>query len=93
MIENLIAGKQVLIKALGQVTDCYPRSSFEASITKDTINQFYLYNPRNLYQNFIVGVNGGERPLYTYLGPLQPGLANAVYSNPGALSPSLTIPI
>lgn len=92
VIEDLIAGKQVRIKALGQVTDCYPRSSFEAIITKETINQFYLYNPRNLYQNFIVGVNGGERPLYTYLGPLQPGLANAVYSNPGALSPLFNDP-
>jgi len=52
-----------------------------------SINQFYLFNPRNLYQNFIVGVNGGEETLYTYLGPLQPRLGNAVYSNPGAISP------
>ncbi|HBY78300.1 MAG TPA: hypothetical protein DEG47_15145, partial [Cyanobacteria bacterium UBA11148] len=60
--------------------------------TKETINQFYLFNPRNLYQNFIVGVNGGDRPLFTYLGPLQPRLANAVYSNPGAISPLLNDP-
>ena len=58
VIEDLIAGKSVTLRAIGQVTDCYPRASFEASITKETINQFYLYNPRNLYQNFIVGVNG-----------------------------------
>jgi uncharacterized protein (DUF39 family) len=45
-----------------------------------------------LYQNFIVGVNGGDRPLFTYLGPLQPGLGNAVYSNTGALSPLLNDP-
>lgn len=92
VIEDLIAGKPVQLRATGQVTDCYPRASFETTITKDTINQFYLYNPRNLYQNFIVGVNGGDRPLYTYLGPLQPRLANAVYSNPGALSPLLNDP-
>jgi uncharacterized protein (DUF39 family) len=58
----------------------------------DTINQFYLFNPRNLYQNFIVGVNGGDRPLATYLGPLQPNLGNAVYANSGALSPLLNDP-
>ncbi|NEQ23096.1 MAG: hypothetical protein F6K28_28865, partial [Microcoleus sp. SIO2G3] len=63
------------------------RTSFETMITRETINQFYLFNPRNLYQNFIVGVNGGDRPLFTYLGPLQPRLGNAVYSNPGAISP------
>ena len=68
-IENLIAGKSVHLRAIGQVSDCYPRASFETTITKETINQFYLFNPRNLYQNFIVGVNGGDRPLYTYLGP------------------------
>ncbi|BAY85296.1 hypothetical protein NIES267_47950 [Calothrix parasitica NIES-267] len=92
VIEDLIAGKPVQVKAQGQVTDCYPRSFFETTITRDTINQFYLFNPRNLYQNFIVGVNGGERPLYTYLGPLQPRLGNAVYSNPGAISPLLNDP-
>ena len=92
IIEDLIAGKPIQLRSLGQVTDCYPRSSFETTITKETINQFYLFNPRNLYQNFIVGVNGGDRPLFTYLGPLQPRLANAVYSNPGAISPLLNDP-
>lgn len=92
VIEDLIAGKPVSLKAQGQVTDCYPRANFETTITRDTINQFYLFNPRNLYQNFIVGVNGGERPLHTYLGPLQPRLANAVYSNPGAISPLFNDP-
>jgi len=92
VIADLIAGKPVQLRALGQVTDCYPRTSFETTITRDTINQFYLFNPRNLYQNFIVGVNGGERPLFTYLGPLQPHLGNAVYSNPGAISPLLNDP-
>jgi uncharacterized protein (DUF39 family) len=92
IIEDLIAGKSIDVRAIGQSTDCYPRASFETTITKDTINQFYLYNPRNLYQNFIVGVNGGDRQLYTYLGPLQPRLGNAVYSNTGAISPLLNDP-
>lgn len=92
VIEDLIAGKPVQLKAIGQVTDCYPRASFETTITSETINQFYLFNPRNLYQNFIVGVNGGDRPLFTYLGPLQPRLGNAVYSNPGAISPLFNDP-
>jgi uncharacterized protein (DUF39 family) len=92
IIEDLIAGKSIQFRAVGQATDCYPRTSFETIISKDTINQFYLFNPRNLYQNFIVGVNGGERTLYTYLEPLQPRLGNAVYSNPGAISPLLNDP-
>jgi uncharacterized protein (DUF39 family) len=92
VIEDLIAGKSVQVRAIGQATDCYPRATFDTTITRETINQFYLFNPRNLYQNFIVGVNGGDRTLFTYLGPLQPRLSNAVYSNPGAISPLLNDP-
>lgn len=92
VIEDLIGGKTVQLRALGQVTDCYPRASFETQISRETINQFYLFNPRNLYQNFIVGVNGGDRSLFTYLGPLQPQLGNAVYSNPGAIAPLFNDP-
>ncbi|MEB3231962.1 MAG: homocysteine biosynthesis protein [Leptolyngbyaceae bacterium] len=87
VIADLIAGKSVPFRALGHPSDCYPRSSFETIINRDTINQFYLFNPRNLHQNFIVVVNGGDRPLWTYCGPLQPRLGNAVYSNPGAIAP------
>ncbi len=93
VIADLIAGNEVHLRALGQGTDCYPRTEIETSLHKDRINQFYLFNPRNAYQNFIVGVNGGDRPLYTYLGLLQPNMGNAVYSNPGALSPLLNDPL
>lgn len=92
VIADLVAGKRIQVRAVGQPTDCYPRTDFETTIHKDEINQFYLFNPRNVYQNFIVGVNGGDQPLYTYLGLLQPRLGNAVYSNPGSLSPLLNDP-
>ncbi|NEO84554.1 MAG: hypothetical protein F6J87_09910 [Spirulina sp. SIO3F2] len=92
VLEKLIAGKPVQLRAIGQATDCYPRSALETTISRDTINQFYLSNPRNLYQNFVVGVNGSDRLLHTYLGPLHPNLGNAVYAHPGALSPLLNDP-
>ena len=87
VIADLIAGKSIQLRAMGTPSDCYTRSSFESTITRDTVNQFYLFNPRNLHQNFVVGVNGGDRTLWTYCGPLQPHLGNAVYSNPGAIAP------
>ncbi|MFS8859461.1 homocysteine biosynthesis protein [Synechococcus sp. B60.1] len=93
VIADLVAGKRVHLRAIGQVTDCYPRADYETTLTRDQLNQFYLFNPRNAYQNFIVGVNGGDRPLYTYLGLLEPNLGNAVYSNPGELSPLLNDPL
>jgi L-aspartate semialdehyde sulfurtransferase len=87
VIEDLIAGRSVNLRVVGQPNDCYPRANFDTMITKDSINQFYLFNPRNLHQNFIVGVNGGDQTLYTYLGALKPRLGNAVYANPGAIAP------
>jgi len=92
VIADLVAGKSIPLKATGYQTDCYPRDRLETRLTQDSINQFYLFNPRNLYQNFIVGVNSGDRPLLTYLGPLQPRFGNAVYSNLGSLSPLLNDP-
>lgn len=92
VIADLIAGHGVHLQAIGHATDCYPKPALDTIITRNTINQFYLFNPRCLYQNFIVGVNGGDKLLYTYLGPLQPQLGNAVYSNPGALAPLMNDP-
>jgi uncharacterized protein (DUF39 family) len=92
VIADLIAGKPISLRAIGAATDCYPRATLETTIHRDAINQFYLHNPRGLHQNFIVGVNAGSRLLHTYLGPLQPQLGNAVYANPGAISPLLNDP-
>ena len=93
VIADLVAGRPVQLRAVGYGTDCYPRREWETSLHKDRLNQFYLFNPRGLYQNFIVGVNGGDRPLHTYLGLLQPRLGNAVYAHPGSLSPLLNDPL
>ncbi|WP_218081156.1 homocysteine biosynthesis protein [Anthocerotibacter panamensis] len=92
VIEQLIRSEQVRLRATGYPNDCHPLREFDTLITKDTINQFYLYMPRGLYQNFIVGVNGGDRPLYTFLGTLQPRLGNAIYASGGAFSPLLNDP-
>jgi L-aspartate semialdehyde sulfurtransferase len=92
VIAALVSGKSVQLRATGMVSDCFPRRSFDTQITLNSINQCYLFNPRNAYQNFIVGVNGGDRPLYTYLGTLQARLGNAIYASPGALSPLINDP-
>ncbi|MCS6959129.1 MAG: homocysteine biosynthesis protein [Pseudanabaenaceae cyanobacterium SKYGB_i_bin29] len=87
VIAKLVAGESVPLRAIGMPNDCYPRATFETHINRDSINQFYLYAPRGLYQNFVVGVNSGEEVVYTYLGPLLPRMGNAVYANPGVIAP------
>ena len=92
VIEDLISGKPVKLKAISQGTDCYPRKEIETFITRDTINQAYLYNPRNAYQNYAVATNSSNRTIYTYMGKLLPRFTNATYSSAGQLSPLLNDP-
>jgi uncharacterized protein (DUF39 family) len=92
IIQELIEGKAVHLKAKSTGTDCYPRKSVETSITKDSINELYMYNPRNAYQNYPVATNTTERTIYTYMGNLLPNMSNATYSTSGELSPLLNDP-
>lgn len=92
VIEDLISGKKVKLKAISQGTDCYPRREIESYITKESINQAVLFNPRNGYQNYNVAVNTSDRKIYTYMGILLPNIGNASYSTSGQLSPLLNDP-
>ena len=92
MIRDLIAGKSVHLKASSSGTDCYPAKHIETSISLETLNEAYLFNPRNAYQNYAAATNSSEKLLYTYMGKLLPRYANIRYSTCGCLSPLLNDP-
>lgn len=92
VIEDLVAGKQVKLRAVSHGTDCYPRREIETMVDLSHLNQVYLFNPRNAYQNYPVAVNSSNKMLYTYMGTLLPHLGNANYSSAGELSPLLNDP-
>jgi len=92
VIEDLLRGRAVRLKATSYGTDCYPRTEIDTWITLDDLNQAYFYNPRNAYQNYAVAVNSTNRAIHTYLGTLLPRLGNATYCSAGALSPLLNDP-
>lgn len=92
VICDLIAGKSVRLKARGKGTDCYPRKEIDTTITLNDINEAYLFNPRNCYQNYAAGTNASGRIMHTYMGVLQPNLGNINYSTAGELSPLLKDP-
>lgn len=94
VIEDLIAGKEIAVKTTSYGTDCYPSKGYEGKIKLADINQAILVNPRNCYQNYNVAVNRDkDRTIYTYMGTLQPGMANANYCSAGQLSPLLNDPL
>jgi uncharacterized protein (DUF39 family) len=92
VIQDLVARRPVRLEATAYGTDCYPRKKLDTVITLDDINEAYLFNPRNAYQNYNCAVNLGDRTIYTYMGILRPRLGNAGYSTSGQLSPLLNDP-
>ncbi len=92
IIEDLVAGKDLRLKATSYGTSCYPRKELDTLINIKDLNQATLLNPRNGYQNYNCAINRTEETIYTYMGVLKPNIANATYCSAGQLSPLLNDP-
>ncbi len=92
VIEELAAGRDIRLEATAYGTDCYPRRRLETWINIKDLNQATLFNIRNAYQNYNVGVNLSDKTIYTYMGILKPRLGNASYCSAGQLSPLFNDP-
>jgi len=87
VIEDLVSGKEVELRAESYGTDCYPRRHVETTITIEDLNQAVLLNPRNCYQAYDAATNSTDRVLYTYMGTLLPNYGNVTFSGAGQLNP------
>lgn len=92
LIEALVRGETLELEAHGKGTDCYPRKHIRTSISKDTVNEIIMVNPRNAYQNYPAATNSSGVAMYTYMGTLLPRFGNVTYSTSGELSPLLNDP-
>ncbi len=92
VIEEFVSGKDIHLVATAYGTDCYPNRKIDTYINKNNVNEAYLYNPRNSYQNYNVAVNLSDKIIYTYMGIVKPKLHSANYSSAGQLSPLLKDP-
>ena len=92
VIQDLVAGKKVHLKATAYGTDCYPNRLVEKEVTLRTLPQATLCNPRNAYQNYNCAINMSKKTIYTYMGALKPKAANANYCSAGQLSPLFNDP-
>jgi L-aspartate semialdehyde sulfurtransferase len=93
VIQDLVAGKKVYLKATAYGTDCYPRREYEKVVTIKTLPQATLCDPRNGYQNYNCAINLTNKTVYTYMGTLKPRAGNANYSSAGQLSPLFNDPL
>jgi uncharacterized protein (DUF39 family) len=92
VIEDLVRGKSVELRASSYTTDCYPRKELVKEITLAELSEAWLFNPRNCYQNYNCAVNLTSRTIYTYMGPLKPSARNANFATSGRLSPLFNDP-
>jgi uncharacterized protein (DUF39 family) len=92
VICDLIEGKEIVLEATSKGTDCYPGKRVKARVTLNDLNEAYLFNPRNAYQNYAAATNGSDKAVYTYMGTLLPNFSNVTYATSGELSPLLNDP-
>ena len=93
VIEDLIGKRDVRLIAESYGTDEYPRQKLDTWVNIKALNQAYLLNPRNCYQNYGVAVNPStERDIYTYMGVVKKDFGSASFCSAGQLSPLLNDP-
>lgn len=92
VIQDLVAGNPVHLKAIGYGTDCYPNKFFEKEVILNELPYAVLCNPRNAYQNYNCAINLSNKTIFTYMGTLKPKARNANYCSAGQLSPLLNDP-
>ena len=92
VIEDLLLGKPVVVRAVSYGTDCYPLKELVSEITLADVNQAIMSNPRNAYQRYNAASNASARTLHTYMGKLLPACGNVNFSGAGELSPLMNDP-
>ncbi len=87
VIEELVEGKEVELRATAYGTDCYPRKEIVTEIALEDVNQAVMVNPRNAYQRYKAATNSSDRILRTYMGTLLPNFGNVTFAGVGEISP------
>ncbi len=92
VIEDLVRGEEIELRATSSGTDCYPRKKIKTQVTLQDLNQAWLLNPRNAYQNYAAATNSSDKTIYTYMGKLLPNYGNVSYTTSSQLSPLINDP-
>ena len=92
VIEDLVAGKTIELRASSHGTDCYPRRTITTELALEDLNQAIMCNPRNAYQRYNAAINTTDRVLHTYMGTLLPNSGNISFSGAGVLNPKSNDP-
>ena len=92
VIEDLVCGKEIEVRAEAYGTDCYPKKKVETTVTIEDLNQAIMYNPRNIHQRYNAATNSSNTLMRTYMGTLLPNKGNISFAGVGELNPLVNDP-
>ncbi len=92
VIQELVRGEEVELRAVSRGTDCYPEKEVRTVITLEDLNFAEMVNPRNAYQRYNAATNSSSRVLRTYMGTLLPNFGNVSFAGCGEISPLINDP-
>ena len=92
VLEDLVSGKSVELRATSRGTDCYPRRTITTELLLENLNQAIMCNPRNAYQRYNAATNTTDRLLHTYMGTLLPEFREYHLLGCGRVKPYLERP-
>ena len=87
VIEDLVGGKSIDLKAYGSATQCHPTREIRGEFTIGDLNQAIMVNPRSFYQRYGAATNSSDKPICTYMGEMLPNFGNVSYFSVGSISP------
>ena len=88
VIEDFIAGKDILLQAESYGTDCYPRKEITTKVNKDNVNQIFLLTRETVIKTMRRLPTLQIKPSIRTWN-LLPNYGNVTYSTSGELSPLL----
>lgn len=92
VIEDLVKGKPVHIKASGKGYEVFQNKDFESWFNLNDLNQARLFLNQGINQNSIVATNSGEHNIYTQMGLLIAKLENSTFNSSSFLNPLINDP-
>ena len=87
VLEDLVSGKSVELRATSRGTDCYPRKTITTELLLENLNQAIMCNPRNAYQRYNAATNTTDRSCTPTWERSFPNSGNITYSGAGVLNP------
>ncbi len=92
VIEDLVLGKDLQLKATGKVLPVFPNKEFDTWFNLSNLNCARVFFNQLINQNNIVATNSGDKDIDSHMGTLIGKVENSTFNSSGFLNPLLNDP-